>query len=157
MGVITYGFFYQGGIQMLGVATTSFIAVIGAAGLAIGFALQGSLANFAAGTMLIICFGLSGIAVGLGARFPSFHEENPSKIVSGFGGTLALILSIFFLVVVIILLTVPSHIFRTSATFSPQAYRAWMQMTLTAAVIVGAVACAVPLYLGIRSFKKVEF
>jgi small conductance mechanosensitive channel len=41
-------------IQMLGVATTSFIAVIGAAGLAIGFALQGSLANFAAGTMLII-------------------------------------------------------------------------------------------------------
>lgn len=38
----------------LGVETTSFIAVIGAAGLAIGFALQGSLANFAAGVMLII-------------------------------------------------------------------------------------------------------
>ncbi len=41
-------------IQTLGVATTSFVAVIGAAGLAIGFALQGSLANFAAGTMLIL-------------------------------------------------------------------------------------------------------
>ena len=38
----------------LGVETTSFIAIIGAAGLAIGFALQGSLANFAAGVMLII-------------------------------------------------------------------------------------------------------
>lgn len=38
----------------LGVQTTSFIAVIGAAGLAIGLALQGSLANFAAGILLII-------------------------------------------------------------------------------------------------------
>lgn len=41
-------------IQKLGVPTTSFVAVIGAAGLAVGFALQGSLGNFAAGVMLII-------------------------------------------------------------------------------------------------------
>ena len=40
-------------INQLGVQTTSFIAVIGAAGLAIGLALQGSLANFAAGFLLI--------------------------------------------------------------------------------------------------------
>ncbi len=38
----------------LGVQTASFIAVIGAAGLAVGFALQGSLGNFASGVMLII-------------------------------------------------------------------------------------------------------
>ena len=38
----------------LGVQTTSFIAVIGAAGLAIGLSLQGSLANFAAGALLIM-------------------------------------------------------------------------------------------------------
>ncbi len=41
-------------LTTLGVQTASFIAVIGAAGLAIGFALQGSLSNFAAGVMLII-------------------------------------------------------------------------------------------------------
>ena len=41
-------------IAQLGIQTTSFIAVIGAAGLAIGLALQGSLANFAAGVMMII-------------------------------------------------------------------------------------------------------
>ncbi len=40
-------------LSQLGIQTTSFIAVIGAAGLAIGLALQGSLANFAAGFMLI--------------------------------------------------------------------------------------------------------
>jgi len=41
-------------LNQLGVQTTSFIAVLGAAGLAIGLALQGSLANFAAGVLLII-------------------------------------------------------------------------------------------------------
>lgn len=38
----------------LGVETTSFAAIIGAAGLAIGLALQGSLANFAGGALLMI-------------------------------------------------------------------------------------------------------
>ena len=41
-------------LSQLGIQTTSFIAVIGAAGLAIGLALQGSLANFAAGFLMIL-------------------------------------------------------------------------------------------------------
>lgn len=41
-------------LGQLGVQTASFIAVIGAAGLAIGLALQGSLANLAAGVLLIL-------------------------------------------------------------------------------------------------------
>jgi len=39
--------------SMIGVETTSFIAVIGAAGLAIGLALQGSLSNFAGGVLIL--------------------------------------------------------------------------------------------------------
>jgi small conductance mechanosensitive channel len=41
-------------ISQLGVQTTSLIAVLGAAGLAVGLALQGSLSNFAAGVLIII-------------------------------------------------------------------------------------------------------
>ena len=41
-------------ISQIGIQTTSFVAVIGAAGLAVGFALQGSLSNFASGVLLII-------------------------------------------------------------------------------------------------------
>ena len=41
-------------ITQLGFETTSLVAVIGAAGLAIGLALQGSLANFAGGVLIII-------------------------------------------------------------------------------------------------------
>ena len=41
-------------ITKLGVQTTSFAAIIGAAGLAVGLALQGSLSNFAGGVLLLI-------------------------------------------------------------------------------------------------------
>ena len=41
-------------LGQLGIQTTSFIAILGAAGLAIGLALQGSLANFAAGFLMIM-------------------------------------------------------------------------------------------------------
>lgn len=41
-------------ISTLGVQTTSFVAVIGAAGLAVGLALQGSLANFAGGVLILL-------------------------------------------------------------------------------------------------------
>jgi small conductance mechanosensitive channel len=41
-------------ISALGIQTTSFIAILGAAGLAIGLALQGSLSNFAAGVLIVL-------------------------------------------------------------------------------------------------------
>ncbi|MDH4584644.1 mechanosensitive ion channel [Pseudomonas sp. BN415] len=40
--------------SMIGISTTSFVAAIGAAGLAIGLALQGSLANFAGGVLILL-------------------------------------------------------------------------------------------------------
>ncbi len=60
-------------IGQLGVQTASFVAVIGAAGLAVGLALQGSLANFAAGVLMIIfkpifCFVFSKVSCHEGQR-----------------------------------------------------------------------------------------
>ncbi len=40
--------------SMIGIETTSFIAVLGAAGLAVGLALQGSLSNFAGGVLVLM-------------------------------------------------------------------------------------------------------
>jgi small conductance mechanosensitive channel len=41
-------------LGQLGLQTASFVAIVGAAGLAVGLALQGSLSNFAAGVLLLI-------------------------------------------------------------------------------------------------------
>jgi len=58
VGSLTYialmAFVIIAALGQLGIQTTSFIAILGAAGLAIGLALQGSLANFAAGFLLIV-------------------------------------------------------------------------------------------------------
>ena len=58
VGNLTYAvlltFVILAAIGQLGVQTTSFIAVLGAAGLAVGLALQGSLGNFAAGVLIVL-------------------------------------------------------------------------------------------------------
>lgn len=50
----TMAFVIIAALEKLGIQTTSFIAILGAAGLAIGLALQGSMANFAAGALMIV-------------------------------------------------------------------------------------------------------
>ena len=52
--VALFAFTVVAALGQLGIQTASFVAIIGAAGLAIGLALQGSLSNFAAGVMLIL-------------------------------------------------------------------------------------------------------
>ena len=58
VGSLTYylllTFFVVAALGQLGVQTTSLVAIVGAAGLAIALALQGSLANFAAGFLMIL-------------------------------------------------------------------------------------------------------
>ncbi len=54
--------------------------------------------SYFAVAITIMTFSLNGLAVGLGAIYPNFREENPSKIVSGFGGTFCLIVSFLYIV-----------------------------------------------------------
>jgi small conductance mechanosensitive channel len=54
VNVVLMLFVFIAALDQLGVDTTSLIALIGAAGLAVGLALQGSLQNFAAGVMLVV-------------------------------------------------------------------------------------------------------
>lgn len=51
---VMFVFVCTAALNKIGVETTSFIALLGAAGLAVGLALQGSLSNFAAGVMIIL-------------------------------------------------------------------------------------------------------
>jgi ABC-2 type transport system permease protein len=45
----------------------------------------------------VMTFTLNGVAVGLGVLYPNLKEANPNKIVSGFGGTLCLVLSSLYI------------------------------------------------------------
>lgn len=47
--------------------------------------------------IVMMTAGLNGLALGLGTLFPDFREQNPAKVVSGFGGTLCLITSFVYI------------------------------------------------------------
>ena len=78
--------------SMVGVETTSFIALLGAAGLAIGLALQGSLANFAGGVLILFFkpFKVGDVIVSVDAKYfrPTEVETllgDPSKAKAKLG------------------------------------------------------------------------
>lgn len=59
---------------------------------------------FFAGAVTAMTLTLTGLSVGLGALYPNFKEEHPSKIVSGFGGTFCLVLSFLYILGSVVLL-----------------------------------------------------
>ncbi len=105
----------------------------------------------------VISLGLSGIAVGLGARFPNFREDNPSKIVSGFGGTLCLMLSLFFIVAVVLAAAVPCHLYYAREVLPVRVFRWLIAIAVGFAVTLGGLAGFLPLHRGVKHFLKVEF
>src|SRR5262249_46295893 len=63
------------------------------------------------GMVALLCLGLSGISVGLGARLPNLKEDDPSKIAAGFGGTLNLLVSLIFIFLIVGTVALPCHLF----------------------------------------------
>ena len=79
-------------IARLGVQTTSFVAILGAATLAIGMALQGTLGNFSAGVMLmifkpfkigdsVIAGGVTGVVQDIGIFRPSCSQDGRKVMI----------------------------------------------------------------------------
>ena len=62
-------------------------------------------------TCLLLCLGLSGIAVGLAARLPNLREQSPARITAGFGGTLTLVLSTLYILLIVVLTALPCHLY----------------------------------------------
>ncbi len=119
-------------------------------------------------TSLMLCVGLSGIGVGLGARLPLLTEPSPSRIAAGFGGTLNLVISTLFIVVVLVLMAMPYHVLQAwqidPAIAAGSAWLgihrtvgAWLIACTAASVAVSAMAALVPMWIGIRTFRRQEF
>ncbi len=94
---------------------------------------------------------LSGLSVGLGALFPNFKEDNPSKIVSGFGGTLCLVASFLYITLFVALAALPDVRRVTSFAWPfPDAAPHVLAVVLSAAVLFG------PLLAAMRRVKNLE-
>ena len=115
-------------------------------------------------TCIVLSSGLSGIAVGLGALLPDLREESPARISAGFGGTLNLVLSTLYVLAVVACVAVPCHLHVSGGRLT-DAIPLWDQAMIQRWLVLGAVGCgllgivatAVPLWIGFRAFRRMEF
>jgi len=103
---------------------------------------------FFSAAVTIMTFSLNGLAVGLGVVFPNFRDSSPSKIVSGFGGTLCLVLSFLYILASVLILG-----FGTSGL---PPHTGWAVASVTTFTFLSFLIGWVPLKLGLRRLDKLE-
>lgn len=120
-------------------------------------------------TCFILCSGLAGISVGMGAMLPNLREPSPSRIAAGFGGTLCLVVSTLYILVVVLLTALPTHFLVAARnTYSGPAMfereqevvqwlQTWLWVGTMVSISLGILATIIPLAMGFRAFKRMEF
>jgi ABC-2 type transport system permease protein len=116
-------------------------------------------------TCMQLAIGLAGITVGLGARFPNLREPSPARIAAGFGGTLNLVVSSLYIAVIVLLTAVPCHFYFAMnglpagglGRLLGEHFGLWLAAGNGVSLAVTALATAVPMRMGIRAFKRLEF
>lgn len=100
----------------------------------------------------VMTFVLNALAVGLGTVYPNFKETNPSKIVSGFGGTFCLVLSFVYIVGSVVCLAIGSPWgWRGDESEPGRAAFTW-----TVFALISLLAAWFPLRLGMRRVAEME-
>lgn len=117
--------------------------------------LPSTLALVQAGGTLSTCIGLCGLAVGLGARFPSYHESNTGRIAAGLGGTVNLIASIAVVTISVLMMGAQCYRMVGANSINRMDMLGWLLYLGQLAVGVGVGGIA--MRIGIRSFRRQEF
>ena len=103
---------------------------------------------------LCMTSSLSSLGAGLGAIFPNLREDDPTKIISGFGGTLCLVGSFLYILVFILLITLPGM-----RSFVDSREPVWWagDWLLAVALLWTAFNTFFPLWLAQKRVKNLEF
>jgi ABC-2 type transport system permease protein len=96
-------------------------------------------------------FTLTALATGLSALFPNFREDNPAKIVSGFGGTLCLVVSFLYITGSVTLLAIGSP-----WGWRGEASVRWILGSWIGFAFMSLVIGLIPFRLGLRRVEQFE-
>lgn len=99
----------------------------------------------------VMTLTLNGLAIGLGVLYPNFKEDNPSKIVSGFGGTFCLVLSFLYILASIVALAFGAPWARAGTQPLSILLTSW-----TAFAVLSMLIGWVPLKLALRKVRELE-
>ncbi|MGI8907957.1 MAG: putative ABC transporter permease subunit [Candidatus Sumerlaeaceae bacterium] len=114
-------------------------------------------------TVLIMGVGLTSLAVGLGATFPDFRQDNPARIANGLGGTANIVFSLFYIGGNIGLELPPTFVLiqqlQEGAPFWLAAREALRVMwpCFLGFVVLNGLVIYLPMRVGIRRWENLEF
>lgn len=109
-------------------------------------------------TTILMAVGLSGLSVGLSAWLPNFRETDPAKIVLGFGGTVNMLVSLVYLVLMIATVCGPYHAASAAALLQSSEHLPWWAFAgIPIGLVLTVVATWLPMRVGMRNLCTLEF
>ena len=117
-----------------------------------------------ASTVVVMSFALCGIAVGIGALFPNFtsgstanrRDDNPARIVSGFGGTFCFILSLVYIILVIGSEVLPMYASFAANNFNDSGQPWGLVFSWIFVSLLSLVAASLPMSLALKKVDSLE-
>jgi len=106
--------------------------------------------------VLVICVGLAAISTAMGTIYPNFREDNPSKIVAGFGGTFNLVLSLIYTLGMIAIAIVPCHMRYAGQHINTTLFHKLIFYDTAIITVMCGVIVVICLSLGVKAIKKME-
>ncbi len=131
------------------------VTLVVVSGFSLG--LPGKRILFFSASILMMSYGLTSLALSLGALVPNFRESNPARIVSGFGGTVCLIASFVYIVGGMVLLLIPSwqNLRQDALTMG---YSSLMELAALGGVaLLTVVFGGIPYFFAKRQTKNLEY
>ena len=110
------------------------------------------------GTMLLLTFAISALALGFGALYPRFDTENAAQIPTGFGGMLFMMSSVALLGTVLVLEAAPVMAYlRGQLNGHPTPVGPGMLASFAGVMLVCGAATIIPIRMGLRKIEGMEF
>lgn len=108
--------------------------------------------------ILMLSYGLTAMALSLGALMPNFKEANPARIVSGFGGTVCLIGSFVYILAGTMVLILPSwHYLKPDIVGTPIYDWRFELASLCGLALLTMVFGGVPYFFAKKRTKNLEY
>jgi ABC-2 type transport system permease protein len=108
------------------------------------------------GTITLLTFAISGLAIGAGTMFPRFETENAAQIPTSFGGLIFMMTSISLIAMVVILEARPVYSYLNSRAFGGSIDVSGMIVGFTAAAALCVLATLVPIQLAVKRLAAIE-
>ena len=108
------------------------------------------------GTITLLTFAISGLAIGAGTIFPQFETENAAQIPTSFGGLIFMMTSISLIAAVIVLEARPVYTYLLARSFHTPMDPTEMIIGFAAAAALCLTATLAPIHVAVRRLNALE-